>query len=460
MTKSNADKISDSIIAQYIDKSKKSLELHEQAKSYLPGGDTRSATHFNPYPLYMKYGEGFHIYDIDGNKYLDLLNNYSSLVHGHAHPKVIEKTRTQLERGTVFGAPSELQLLHARHLCERMPALELMRYCNSGTEATMFAMRAARAFTGCDKVIKIDGGYHGTHDFAEVSVHASAEVAYMSESRLNSRGVPGCVLDEVLVAPFNELDAVEEILMQHPSKVAAIIAEPMLGAGGVVPAKAGYLQGLRELADNYGVLLIFDEVITFRIHQGGMQGLTGVRADLTALGKIIGGGLAIGAFGGRREIMEQFDPDHKEVISHSGTFNGNHTTMAAGLATMELYDQPEVERLNQQGMKLRDGITKAFGNQGIRGQATGVGSVVGVHWTDREIVNAGDVVRGQKKAGDLPKLLHLELINRGIFSSSRGLYILSTPMDSKEVEFAVETFEEVLELLKPVVADKTPHLLI
>ena len=325
-----------SILQRYREKSAQSLVQHQRAGNRLPGGDTRSATHFSPYPLYMQRGRGCRLTDLDGNHYLDLLNNYSSLVHGHAHPRVMESTRQELERGTVFGAPSEMQILHAEHLCSRVSTLDQLRYCNSGTEATMFALRAARAFSGRERVIKIDGGYHGTHDYVEVSVHASADPERIHQSRLNSQGVPRSVLSEVDVVPFNSLDAVEEMLKRNQEQTAALIVEPMLGAGGVVTPERGYLKGLRELTQHYGVLLIFDDVISFRMHHGGMQEMEGLRPDLTAFGKIIGGGLAVGAFGGRQEIMKLFDPDQPESISHSGTFNGNHLTMAAGLTTLEV----------------------------------------------------------------------------------------------------------------------------
>ena len=447
-----------SIHQRYREKSAQSREQHQRALNRLPGGDTRGATHFSPYPLYMQRGRGCTLTDLDGNHYLDLLNNYSSLVHGHAHPRVMESARQELERGTVFGAPSEMQILHAEHLCDRVSSLDQLRYCNSGTEATLFALRAARAFTGRDRVIKIDGGYHGTHDHAEVSVHATTDLEQMHQSRLNTRGVPRSVLSEIDVVPFNNLDAVKQRLKRNHEQTAALIVEPILGAGGVVPAAEGYLQGLRELTQRYGVLLIFDEVLSFRMHQGGMQDLVGVRPDLTAFGKIIGGGLAVGAFGGNQQIMKIFAPDQPQYIFHSGTFNGNHLTMAAGLMTMELYDTDEIERLNRMGDKMRKGIDEAFRSRGLQGQATGVGSVIGIHWTEDEIVNAGDVVLAQERSGQLTKLLHLELINRGIFSSSRGLLILSTPMGETEIEQLLTAFGESLDTLQPFVRDCHPQL--
>ena len=249
MKNNDAEKTERSILDRYHQKAQGSLQRHLQAKNNFPGGDTRSATYFNPFPLYMEKGKGSRLTDCDGNVYLDLLNNYSSLIHGHAQGDVLLQAQQQLERGSVFGAPSEEGIWHASHLSQRIPSLEWLRYCNSGTEATMFALRTARAFTGRDKIIKVDGGYHGTHDFVEVSVHAAFEKAEVSASRLNSRGVPACVLQNVLVAPFNDLAAMASVLAENEGQIAAIIVEPMLGAGGVVPAAENYLGGLRELAD-------------------------------------------------------------------------------------------------------------------------------------------------------------------------------------------------------------------
>ena len=459
MKNNDAEKTERSILDRYHQKAQGSLLRHLKAKNNFPGGDTRSATYFNPFPLYMEKGKGSRLTDCDGNVYLDLLNNYSSLIHGHAQGDVLLQAQQQLKRGSVFGAPSEERIWHASHLSQRIPSLEWLRYCNSGTEATMFALRTARAFTGRDKIIKVDGGYHGTHDFVEVSVHAAFEKAEVTASRLNSRGVPACVLQNVLVAPFNNLAAMASVMAENEGQIAAIIVEPMLGAGGVVPAADNYLRGLRELADKYGALLIFDEVITFRLSSGGMQETENVKPDLTALGKIIGGGFAVGAFGGRREIMEVFNPENSDSISHSGTFNGNHVTMAAGLVTLELYDSAAVTLLNKMGERMRNGFSGAFTSNGIKAQVTGIGSVIGVHWTDEIIVNGGDVVRGAKKSGNLSLLLHLELLNQGIFSSSRGMYILSTPMAEEDVDSAVDTFERTLKQLIPCVAKKAPHLL-
>ena len=447
------------IIDRYLSRTKRSKANDAKAKGYLPGGDTRSSTYFFPYPSYMEKGEGFCLYDCDGNRYIDFLNNYTSLIHGHAYPPVIRAAGAQLGKGTVYGSATAIQFELAEILCERLPSMDALRFTNSGTEATMMAMRAARAFTDKDVILKMDGGFHGTHDFVEVNIRPDPEPQDLPSAHLEGSGIPACVLNGMMVAPFNDLDAVERILKEHQDKIAAIIVEPMPHAGGMIPPKGGYLKGMRELTDKYGALLIFDEIVTFRLSLGGLQMLEDVEPDLTSLGKIIGGGFPVGAFGGRKEYMKRFDPAHPQTIGHSGTFNGNNVTMAAGVATLQNFDQTTIDRINKLGERLRRGFNQAFEAAGIKGQATGMGSLLQVHWRDGEIVSPRDAFLGMKSAAELPKLLHLELMNRGVFSAPRGAYNISTPMTEKEVDQALEAFGATLEILKPYATEETPHLI-
>jgi glutamate-1-semialdehyde 2,1-aminomutase len=407
----------------------------------------------------MDRGDGCYLTDYDGNRYIDFLNNYTALIHGHNHPSVVQATLAQLAKGTALASASAVQAQLAAMLCKRVPSIELVRFTNSGTEATMMALRAARAFTGRDVILKMDGGYHGTHDFAEVNVIADYQSKGRTSPSISSPGVPHCVLDGVLVTRFNDLAMTEDLLAEHQDKIAAVIMEPVLGSGGGIRPGPGYLAGMRELADRYGVLLIFDEVVTFRTSLGGMQRYEGVTPDLTALGKMIGGGFAVGAFGGRKEIMERFDPAHPKSIVHAGTFNGHNVTMAAGIATLEAYDQEAVDRVNALGDRLRDGFNQGFRTAGIRGQALGFGSLVTVHWTHDEISSAKDVILGIGAAAELPRLLHLELMNRGVFLASRGQFAVSTPMTEKEIDQALKAFEGTLQVLKPYAAEAAPHLI-
>jgi glutamate-1-semialdehyde 2,1-aminomutase len=457
MPESKSQKIKEHILKRYGDNTKKSKKHNENARKFLPGGDTRTATYYFPHPIYMGKGKGFYLYDCDGNRYIDFLNNYTSLIHGHAHPRIIEVAQSQLERGTVLGTPAEIQYKHAEHIIDRVPSIEQVRYCNSGTEATLFAMRAARAHTGKDAFIKMDGGFHGTHDYVEVNVNPDASGKDLPVAHVE-RGVPSSVLNDVLIAPFNNLDAVENILQKNKARVAGIIIEPMLSAGGGIPPGPGYLKGMRELADHYEVLLIFDEIVTFRMSRGGMQDISGVHPDLTAFGKIIGGGFPIGAFGGRREIMEIFNPAHPESTDHSGTFNGNNITLVAGLVAMEMYDQESINRLNKLGDRLRNALKAKMEKVGIKGQVIGYGSVIFVVWKEEKNTNAHDTLETLRTCGELPSLLQLEMINRGIYIPRRGMFALSTPMTEIEVDKAVTVFGETLEILKPYVVETLPHL--
>jgi glutamate-1-semialdehyde 2,1-aminomutase len=334
--------------------------------------------------------------------------------------------------------------------------MDQIRFCNSGTEATLFAIRAARAYTGRDGIIKMDGGYHGCHDAVEVNIFSHAEG---SSTKRIGPGVPNSVLEDVLVVEFNNLNAVEGLLKSNTDRVAAILVEPLMGAAGAICPQAGYLKGLRTLADRYNVVLIFDEVMTFRLGVGGLQEAEGVQPDLTTLAKIIGGGFPIGAFGGRQEIMSRFDPTHTAPVFHSGTFNGNNITMATGIAAMELYDLQAVTRLNQLGDRFRDGISAVLKEISVVGCVSGWGSLLQLHWQDRKPVNAMESIAGLTKAGELPRLVHLEMMNRGVYAARRGMFCLSTPMTRSDIDKAVAAFRETLMMLKPFIEETTPHLL-
>ena len=440
-------------------RTKGSGEWDARAKKSMPGGDSRASSYYTPYPAYMVRGDGCYLYDYDENKYLDFLNNYTSLIHGHGHPATVSAIQEQAVRGTVLGSAAEVTVEHAEMLCDRVPSLESVRYCNSGTEATHLAMRAARAFTGKDVIVKMDGGYHGSHDYVQVNVQPDTETDGLPQRKLTTRGVPAAVLEGMRVVPFNDLDALEDVLRAHQDEIAAVIMEPVIGAGGGVEPEPGYLQGVRRLADRYDVLLIFDEILTFRLDVGGVQAAIDVTPDLTSIAKFIGGGLPLGAFGGRQEIMAPFDPTHPETIPHNGTFNGNNITMAAGIATMKEYEAEEVARINQLGQRLKDGFNRAFQAEGVKVRAVGLGSIVRIHWSDGEIRTARDAVAAQSAAQALPKLLHMELMNRDIFSAPRCQFATSTPMTEQEIDTAVAVMGQCLEAAKPYIEHQTPHLL-
>ncbi len=446
------------VLEAYQAKTTTSAAHHAAACRHLPRGDTRTSLYFEPHPVYMERGQGCRLFDGDGNEYLDFLSNYTSLIHGHAHPEITAAAAAQLSKGAIFGAPSEIQYRHAEHLRQRMPSLDLIRYCNSGTEATMFALRGARAFTGRDVVMKMDGSYLGTHDVAEVNLTPDVEAQGLPSKRVGP-GVPGGAVGDVVIAPFNDLEAVEVLMKRDRHRLAAVIVEPIMAAAGLITPSPGYLRGLRELADRYEVVLIFDEVVTLRLDWGGMQALSGVRPDMTTLGKLIGGGLPVGAFGGRADIMAVFDPRHSPAVIHGGTFNGHNVAMAAGLVALKLFDQAAADRINELGERLRAGFKAAAAAAELKLQVSGQGSLLNVHWGASEPKNAREAALMKNAAGDLVRLFHLEMLNQGIYVAPRCMFIISTPMTEKEIDAAVAAFEKSLETLKPLVVEDLPHLL-
>jgi len=441
------------LLAAYRERTPRSAALHEAARRVMPGGDTRTIAFHPPYPLTIERAVGCRMADADDHVYLDFLNNYTSLILGHAHPAVIAAVAAQLPRGTAHAAAATAQTRLAEIIAERVASVDLVRFCNSGTEATMHAIRAARAFTGRDLIVKMEGGYHGTYDDVEVSVHPdlsspSAGSAHAPLGTLDTIGVPANTTANVLVIPFNDIVAAERVMDERGDEVAAIIVEPVLGAGGMIPAETAFLEALRGLTVEHGALLICDEVMTFRLAPGGMQEHHRVRPDLTTFAKIIGGGFPVGAFGGRAAVMEQYDPARPAPLWQSGTFNGNAITMVAGVAAMEAYPAGEVARINALGDRLRGGLNAVLAATGVGGVATGYGSFVGVHFTE-----AGEPVRDYRAAAagdrELGRLLHLALLLEGVFVAPRLMMCTSTAMDETVVDEAVAAFDRALRRVRP-----------
>jgi len=432
--------------AEYSARTPKSAALYENATDVMPGGDTRTVTYFEPHPLFIESGKGCCLIDVDNNEYLDFMNNYSALIHGHAHPAIVEAVSQQLRKGTCFASPIELQTRLAQILCTRLPGVERIRFCNSGTEATLIAIRTAKAFTGRNKILKMEGGYHGSHDLAQISVKPRLIEAGPANAPNAVPDTPGLfrgVISDVLVAPFNDIAATSKIIDLNRDDLAAVIVEPVLGSPGLIPAQPPFLRFLREACQSCGAILIFDEVVTFRLAFGGAQELYHVTPDLTTLGKIIGGGFPVGAFGGRADIMELLNP-RKGKLSHSGTFNGNAITMAAGLACLELLTADEIQRINQLGDTLKGLLAAALASASVPGQITGTGSLINVHFTDRKVIDYR--TSALSETTDILRLLHLSLLNQGIFIAPRGEFCISTPMTQKEIESAAEAFRSALDL--------------
>jgi glutamate-1-semialdehyde 2,1-aminomutase len=432
---------------EYRRRTPKSFLAHQAARGVMPGGDTRTTTYFEPYPLYMERGSGCRLFDLDDSTYLDLLGNYTSMICGHAHPHILGAVTEQLQRGTAFGSPNEAQTRLATELCGRLPSLQSVRFCNSGTEATMSAIRTAKAFTGRAKILKMEGGYHGSHDAVEVSVAPSAALAGPAHAPLSVPGNPGLfagITREVLVAPFNDIESTARIIDQRAKDLAAVIVEPVQGAAGVLPATPGYMTFLREATTRCGALLIFDEVVTLRLNYGGAQAMYGIRPDLTALGKIIGGGFPIGAFGGRSDIMAQFDPRARK-LHQSGTYNGNAISMVAGLAALQILTSGEIERLNGLGDRFRAALNGVLRDFGVDAYVDGTGSLSQLPlFAPRTVRNYRDTLYSSNAPNAAYEVLHLALLNEGFFGASRGEYALSTPMTEVEITQAVESFRSTL----------------
>ncbi len=352
----------------------RSRRLFSEAQRYIPGGVNSPVRAFRSVggePLFIARGQGSHVYDVDGNEYVDYVASWGPLILGHADPGTVEAVRRAAELGTSFGAPTELEVELARLVVEAVPSIEMVRFVNSGTEATMSALRVARAFTGRDKVVKFDGGYHGHADM----LLAKAGSGVLTLGAPDSPGVPASAAQNTLTVGYNDLSAVETAFAESPGRIAAVIVEPVAGNMGVVPPAPGFLEGLRRITEREGALLVFDEVITgFRVSYGGAQSLYGVTPDMTCLGKIVGGGLPVGAYGGRRDVMSLVAP--LGPVYQAGTLSGNPLAMSAGIQTLRTLQQPGVyDELERTASLLAEGLASAARSAGMAVQLNRVGSM-------------------------------------------------------------------------------------
>jgi glutamate-1-semialdehyde 2,1-aminomutase len=364
--------------------SEQSHTYFAKAQNLLPGGvdsPVRAFRSVGGEPRFIERGEGAYLYDVDGNRYIDYVLSWGPLILGHAHPQVVAALQEAAGRGTSYGAPSPLEIELAERVMAFMPAIEMIRFVNSGTEATMSALRLARAFTRRDKIIKFEGCYHGHADL--LLVQAGSGVATLGLP--DSPGVPPATVQDTLVARFNDLEAVGELFARFPEQIAAVIVEPVAANMGVVPPVEGFLPGLRRITADHGALLIFDEVMTgFRVHPGGAQALYGIQPDLTTLGKVIGGGLPVGAYGGRREIMQLIAP--AGPVYQAGTLSGNPLAMTAGITTLKILQQPGLwQELESAAERLADGIDRAAQAAGVPIVSKRVGTMFTTFFTDQPV---------------------------------------------------------------------------
>lgn len=364
----------------------RSISLFQEAQNLFPGGVNSPVRAFRAVggqPLFIERGEGPYLFDVDGNRYIDYVLSWGPLITGHAHPTIVQAIQQAAMKGTSYGAPSPLEIELAKSIIDFMPNIEMIRFVNSGTEATMSALRLARAYTKRNKIIKFDGCYHGHADM--LLVQAGSGVATLGLP--DSPGVPGAVASDTLVASFNDLESVETLFKKYPGQVAGLIVEPVAGNMGVIPPQPGFLEGLRSITEREGAVLIFDEVMTgFRVHKGGAQTLYNIKPDLTTLGKVIGGGLPVGAYGGRRDIMHMVAP--MGPMYQAGTLSGNPLAMSAGIAALSLIRDDECwMELEQAAARLEAGILSAASGAGIPVQQTRVGTMFTTFFSETKPVD-------------------------------------------------------------------------
>jgi len=418
--------------------SDRSAELFRQAQEVLAGGVSRNTLLRTPYPYYVDRGEGCRVIDVDGVERMDFANNMASLIHGHAHPDIVEAMTAQLHRGTAFTLATEIEIEYARLLVGRSSGFDKIRFMNSGTEAIMTAVKATRAFTGRSRIAKVEGTYHGSYDYVEVSQAPSPQSWGKAEHPTSvplAAGTPVGVLTDVIILPFNDPEAAIAILDEHKDELACVLLDLMPHRLGLVPADVPFVQALRKWTKKNGSLLLFDEVITFRSEVGGMQERYDVQPDLTALGKIIGGGLPVGALAGREEVMGVFmsKGGAQPRLPQSGTFSANPMTMTAGHATMTHFGAEAVHRLNRLGRMARLRIGEAIAEADVPGSVTGAGSLFRIHLRSEAPKNY---------RSSFPSALEKEamtlfvdgLYDEGIVLIHTGTGTLSTPMGEAEID--------------------------
>lgn len=436
-----------------------SRERYREATDAMPGGSTRGVLYHDPYPVYAEGGSGARLTDLDGNEYLDFQNNYTSLIHGHAPPEPTDAAVDAARSGSAPGMPTETEIRWSNHLVDRVPALDQVRFTNSGTEATMHAIRAARAATGNDLIAKFEGTYHGTHDVAQVSVHPPTTLAGPRDDPRavpDSAGVAESTLDDVLALPFNDADAAVAKLERHRDELAGVLIAPLMGSA-VVPAAESFVDALDRFTDDADVPLLFDEVIALRLAHGGAAATYGVEPDLFAFGKIIGGGYPVGAFGGSAEVMAGYDPRGGADVYHSGTFNANPVTAAAGTAALEAYDPDAVARLNDLSSSLVERSREVAADRGYDLCLNHRGSLFNIYLTNGPVEDYRDVAAAHD---GLTEELYFELHTRGVRLAPKLMGCLSTPMGESDVDTFVEAFDASLAALKPTVERRAPNLLV
>lgn len=434
---------------------KKDELLYERAKKVLPGGASRNQVLRQPHPVYAAYANGSYLTDVNGKEYIDFSANIGSLIHGHAHPKIIEAAYEQMKKGTAYMVATEVEVEYAEYMINRIKSFEKIRFLNSGTEAVMHMTKVARAFTGRYKIAKCEGAYHGTYDVIEVSQKPNPS-NWGDKRRPNSvphtPGVPQGVLDSVVVIPFNDIKNTLEILEENKDDLACVIIDPMPHRINMLPASKEYVNAIYNWAKKNGTLFCFDEVITSRVHYSGVQECYDVLPDLTSLGKIIGGGFPVGAFGGRDDIMEVLDPIcnyYKYPLS--GTFSANPVSLVAGLTAMKLFDQNAVNNLNSLADKARSLISEAIKIAQVPISMSGKGSVIRLHFADKVPMDYRENYFNELNQKEAIKRFIDYLYNHGIICVNSLTFFLNTTMTDKEINILADTLLDAFKEVKPYI---------
>ena len=414
----------------------KSEELFKEARNYLPGGVDSPVRAYKPYPFFAKEAHGSKIVDVDGNSYIDYCLAYGPLVLGHANEKIMKEVADQLKIGSAYGVPTENEIELAKLVIKKVPCAEMVRFVNSGTEATMSAIRLARAATGKKKIIKFEGSYHGAHDYVLVKSGSGAV------GLPDSPGVPNDTTKNTVLVRFNDKEAVVDLIKKEGNEIAAIIVEPIMGNIGFIPPKGDYLKFLREITRQNNIILIFDEVITgFRIAEGGAQEYFGVTPDLVTFGKILGGGFPIGAFAGKKELMEMIAP--AGTVYQAGTFNGNPVSITAGLAMLNQLNNDFYVESNKKGNTLRSGIQDILTDNNLDFKVVGLGSMFQIYFTDKEVYDYNSA-----KSADTEKFNQYfhTLLKNGVFipPSQFECCFISSMHDKEDIQKTLEAVEQAI----------------
>ncbi|MEZ5232773.1 MAG: aspartate aminotransferase family protein [Acidimicrobiales bacterium] len=440
----------------YPDAGSRSAALYERARAVLPDGVSRGTVLVNPYPISVASGRGAWVTDVDGNRYLDANNNYTAIILGHADPVVTEAVVGQLGRGTAFSFATEAEVSLAELLCERVGHFERIRFCNSGTEAVMAAVKAARAYTGRPLLAKFEGGYHGAYDHVEVSLDAGPDTwgdPSAPASVPYAAGVPGSVAAETVVLPFNDADAVAALIDRHGDRLAAVLVDTLPSRIGMPAPDPAFLDALWAAARRCGAVIIADEVISFRLGPAGNLARLGHRPDLTALGKIIGGGFPVGAVAGRAEVMEVFASvdGRRPRLPAGGTFSANSVTMVAGRACLQQLDDAAFVRLAAMGERVRAGVRAAFEELSMPGQVTGDGSLFRIHPHDRTVRSYRDARHRGDEATFMARV-HRDLLNGGVYLTTYGMGCLTLAMTDADLDHLVAAIGAALRSARSVTA--------